>query len=647
MSMMKQSDKISLKNPFAMILTVVIIITLMLSLTAQSVHAGMMRSVQIKQVTGTVHIQKAGSIKSFRAYEGATLHQGDHIRTEAYSSVTFEVVDRGDRLTVDENSELYISDLRNESGNTHTSFYIWSGSMWAQVATLVQSEDIFEIETPAAFMGVRGTTLLVGVDPVTGESKFYIASGQGKVSKKGEEEQGKGTTLYPNEQITLDEDTDSEDFDAYKNTSDLDDLVSNTSHAIIEAIIANKAKIDQENEEYMAKLQADLGGASVSDQETIDRINQNLDNLVGNIVKKAIDQNKVDEAQIKVFIAKINEQLDKKLDLSKVKDQEFSAAEKAKQAQIKLLEEERKKKQDAEKLKQEELKNQNAELQKKLKEQLEKQKQEKQKAEEAAKKKAEEEFAKKLTDDAAKAAFEAKQKALADQKAKQNAAAESARILAAAKNQGNPTPAPATPAPIPTTPTPDPTPDPTPPVLTLVSPSEEVLSNALTLDIVVQAELDAQITVSDASYNILATSVGLGIGTDVTLKIIDLVEGEHILTVKSVDSAGNTTTIDVPSITVDITPPVIDWIEVPGENPTTRIAEIVVETEIGADIFILLDNVAIAKGIGAGDVPVKIELPELSVGEYWFTIKVIDKAGNETIQVADYRMIVYASEDWG
>ncbi len=398
------------------------ILGLLSSLMSQPVQAEIVRSAQIEKVIGVVHIQKAGGVKQIRAYEGMILYQGDHIQTEANSSMVFQVPGRGDTITVEENSRLYISALRNDSGKMKTSFFIWSGSIWVQVSPLTNSKDEFEIETPAAFMSVRGTTLLVGVDPATGESKFFIASGQGKVNKKGEE-QGSGTTLYPNEQINLDKDTDSGDYDDYKNIADLDNLIANTSNAIIEAIIASKAAIDKENEQYIASLREQQGGTN---QEAIDRINQNLDNLVGNIVNNAIKQNKVDEAAIKALIERNNEQLDKKIDLDNVKAQELSAQEKAKQAQINLLNEERKKKQEAEKLKQDELKKQNEELQKKLKEQLEKQKEAKEKAAEAAKQKAAEEYAKKLANDAARLAFEAKQRALAAEKAKQDAAAKGA-----------------------------------------------------------------------------------------------------------------------------------------------------------------------------------------------------------------------------
>ncbi|MEX1028611.1 MAG: FecR domain-containing protein [Paenibacillaceae bacterium] len=404
-------------------LSILLCTTLIFSLVFSAVTPALAKSAReavVDSVVGEVEVTKAGGSKSYQAFVGMTLNQGDHIETGTSSKVVLRIVDHEDEITIDEKSSMYISELSENTKGKKSKMKMWAGSLWGKVKTLTGTDDEFEVETPTAVMGVRGTNLLIGVDPETGESKFYIASGEGNVSKKGEEDQGNGTTLNANEQIKLDDDTQSDDYDDYKNVADLDDLITNTSNAIIEAIVASKAAIDKENEDYIEKLRNDTN--STQDQEAIDRINQNLNNLVGNIVKNAIGQNKVDETEIKAFIDKINEQLDKKLDLDNVKAQELSAQEKAKQEQIKLLEEERKKKQDAEKLKQEELKKQNEELQKKLKDQLEKQKAEKEKAEEAAKKKAQEDYAKKLSDDAARLAFEAKQKALADEKAKQDAA---------------------------------------------------------------------------------------------------------------------------------------------------------------------------------------------------------------------------------
>lgn len=274
----------------------------------------------------------------------------------------------------------------------------------------------------AAAMNVtHATTLLVGVDPQTGESRFFISSGAIEVGRNSETP-GPAITLDPGGQV----DTSPAGAQSSISARDADALISNTSNAIIEAILASKAAIDQENQDYIARLPSS-GPDQAANQDAIDRINQNLNNLVGNIIKNAISQNKVNQSEIEGLINKINEQLDKKLDLGNVKTAQLSDQEKARQAQIKLLEAERKKKQEAQKSQQEQLKKQNEDRQAKLKEQLANQKAEKEQAAEAAKKKAAEEYAKKLSNDAAKAAFEAKQKALAEAKAKQTALADKAR----------------------------------------------------------------------------------------------------------------------------------------------------------------------------------------------------------------------------
>lgn len=261
----------------------------------------------------------------------------------------------------------------------------------------------------AAVMNVaQGTILFVGVDPATGEARFYLAPGQMQYQSGPDQP---SITLYPNQSVSIDNQLDDVQSPTVSDgVVDIDALISNTSNAIIEAIVSSKAAIDQENAAYVAKLQN--ASEREPNQEAINRINNNLDNLVGNIVKNAISQGKFDEQQIQVVIDRINQQLDKKLDLDNVKPAQLSEQETAKQAQRQRLEAERNKRLELEKRRQQELKEQNEALQKKLKEQLERQKAEKEKAAEAAKKKVAEEHAKKLADQAAKDAFEAKQKAL-------------------------------------------------------------------------------------------------------------------------------------------------------------------------------------------------------------------------------------------
>ncbi|MDR7856684.1 stalk domain-containing protein [Tissierella sp.] len=377
-----------------------------------------LREARVEDVVGIVELSRAGGVKKIRVFKGMALYHGDHITTEANSSLVFKVLDSEDEVTIGEKAQLYISDLRNISGIKKTRVFIWSGSVWIQASSLASSEDEFKIETPEGFMDIQGTTLLVGVDPETGESKFFIASGVGYVSKKDTDDSS-GTTLFPSQQISIEGDMD-EDFEDYRNIADLDSLIGNTSNAIIEAILKSKQAMDKENEEYLQNLMSQQQQDQNLNQAEIERINNNLENLIGNIVKSAIGQNKVSQDIIKKIIDEVNEQLIKKIDLNQVKPLQLSEQEKQKQAQIKLLEERRKQMMEQEKLKQEELKKQNEQLSNKLKEQLEKQKAAKQLAEEAAKKKAAEEYAKKLADNAARAAFEAKRKALEEERMRQN-----------------------------------------------------------------------------------------------------------------------------------------------------------------------------------------------------------------------------------
>lgn len=431
---------------FFILISFVLLYSFLSEFSPNIVGAQSVRTAKVEEIVGTVLIQKNGGAKSIRAYSGMILQQGDRISTNAFSSVKIVIQDTKDEITVDEKADLFIAAMNDEFGLKNTKFTIWSGSVWANVTTLVNSKDKFDLETPTSTMNVRGTHLLVGVDPRTGESIFYIASGVGQVRKNGQGAES-GTIIYPNQQVTVDQETD--DYNGNKNIADLENLISNTSNAIIEAIIASKAAIDQENDEYIGKLREEAQG---SNQESIDRVDQNLQNLVGNLIKEAIKQNIVDELAIKKFIEGINAQLDKKLNLDNVKAPELSSEEKAKQEQLRLLEEERKKKQEQEKNRQEDLKKQNADLLNKMLDQLNKQKEQNEKALEEAKKKAEEQFKSKLDADS-KNRLEEKQRALELEKQKQEAQAAEAKGKAEspAPNQTVPTPTKPTEEPAPST----------------------------------------------------------------------------------------------------------------------------------------------------------------------------------------------------
>ncbi|WMT40932.1 stalk domain-containing protein [Paenibacillus sp. D2_2] len=135
------------------------------------------RAAVIEQIKGKVWITQAGGAMTLRAYNGMNLHQGDHIRTEKKTSAILKTVDRKDEITISENSELYISDLSNASQIKHTSFMLWSGLASANVSSLVNAKDSFNILTPTALTDVRGTNFVVVINPVTGIPTLSVNSG--------------------------------------------------------------------------------------------------------------------------------------------------------------------------------------------------------------------------------------------------------------------------------------------------------------------------------------------------------------------------------------------------------------------------------------------------------------------------------------
>ncbi|MOA19737.1 hypothetical protein D3C78_1401410 [compost metagenome] len=99
--------------------------------------------------------------------------------------------------------------------------------------------------------------------------------------------------------------------------------------------------------------------------------------------------------------------------------------------------------------------------------------------------------------------------------------------------------------------------------------------------------------------------------------------------------------LNLPLIHVDKTAPLLYQVNVPGEMTTELNAEVWVEAEPGATVQILNGDEILAEGTALGeDQGIMLTLPKLPAAIYTITIKVIDAAGNETIQ-SDHMMNVY------
>ncbi len=391
---------------------------------ASAAQAKSSRAAEVVDVIGEVTVTKAGGARGYRAFTGMTLNQGDLIETGEGASLVLKTQDQEDEITIDSNTSLYLSELSDDDGKKKTKAKLWTGSIWNKVKTLVGVNDTYEVETPTAVMGVRGTNFIISIDPVTGS--LMMAVGSGRVEASSQQSSSRAM-VYPSQQLSqyLGE-GELEDLEQGVSIFDLESMLANVGPSVIEAIIKNKQAIDEENAAFIASMRNQLGASggpssnlpSLSEAE-LDRMQQNLDNIVANIVKKAIEQNIVDQTQIEQLIEQANAGLVKKIDLSNVAPLQLTEQEKRKQEQMRQLEQQRKQRMEQEKQKQEELKRQNEQLLQKLEEQKRKQEEAKQRAQEEAKRKAEEALRQQLSE-SQRQALEDRLKAKDEEQRRQN-----------------------------------------------------------------------------------------------------------------------------------------------------------------------------------------------------------------------------------
>lgn len=328
-----------------------LVIFLMFSLLSTvSIHTATAKSARIalvEKVNGNVTVKKAGGSKAFKAYAAMTLNQGDHLTTDEGSSVILKIVDHDDEVTIGANSSVYLSKLSGDKNSKKTGMKMWAGSMWVKAKSLVNSEDEFEVETPTATMGVRGTQFFTGVDVLTGDTKVVVMAGvvtADITDIPGGDQDTETITLLPSQEANISVDEDSSEITTEVSILDVAEFVKTANPEVIEAIVRNKQASDKENEEFIAKKTKELEEETnddedgttldVSSLEALERVSKNLENLVGNIVNRAVETNRVDEKKIAQVIEKINKVLDRKLDLAKVEELELSEDEKKKQEEV-------------------------------------------------------------------------------------------------------------------------------------------------------------------------------------------------------------------------------------------------------------------------------------------------------------------------
>ncbi|WP_372663854.1 cadherin-like beta sandwich domain-containing protein [Cohnella sp.] len=401
---------------------------------AEKSSAASSRVAVIKGMKGTVKVKKSGGSKEFTAFAKMSLNEGDVLKTGAGSSAVLQFANgtsEDDKMTVAANTTLTFSKLSNSKG-TSTKVSMFNGSAWVDVKSITSKNDEFSLETPTAIMGVRGTHLLVSVDPATGATHLTVAAGVVSAASTGSGS-SKSMEVYPtqNALFTEDEQGGTEITIA---PVDLQLLMEQNDASIVQAILENSAAIIAENEQFVARYENEgIPGSLGSSQEDLARFKSNTENLLGAIADQALKSGLLTQERLDQIINEVQSQSGITVDLNKKALQLTEEEQKLKEQQ-RLKDEEAKKQAAEKKQKEEEERKKNVELLKKLEDERKKQEEANKIAEKAKNQKALEEYQKKLAD--------AEKKRFDDEKNKREQEANKANEAASASPSPSPSPVP-------------------------------------------------------------------------------------------------------------------------------------------------------------------------------------------------------------
>jgi len=141
---------------------------------------------RIEDIKGKAEIKRAGSPRFVSAVKNMTVEPGDEIRTAAGSKVVV-TLEKTAVNGIGENTQWTLGTLEvnPENSATQVEINVPQGKLWSEVGKLKTKDSSFQVTTPTAVTGVRGTVFLVEVQKETAETNVAVVSGQVAVGSKG------------------------------------------------------------------------------------------------------------------------------------------------------------------------------------------------------------------------------------------------------------------------------------------------------------------------------------------------------------------------------------------------------------------------------------------------------------------------------
>lgn len=150
-----------------------------------SESASVMNAVIIS-FAGTVRVHKASADDWSAVANGDVITEGDKLQTGEDGQAEIKL-GNGNTLFIESSTELIFTSLRYDpaSGNYHNQLEVTEGEVLA-VVEKIRGESTFEVRTPTAVSGVRGTIMRVVVEPpqpgmLMAQTQVFFEGGRGDV----------------------------------------------------------------------------------------------------------------------------------------------------------------------------------------------------------------------------------------------------------------------------------------------------------------------------------------------------------------------------------------------------------------------------------------------------------------------------------
>ncbi len=171
-----------------------VVLIFVATVTLQSVLI-LQRVAAVCDVEGQVVVKARGQ-DNFEPIAGKDrIYAGDTVRTSADGRLALEWLD-GTRVVVGPDTLLTVLKCQiNKANDTETSiFKLDAGSIWIRIIKVLSQRSKFEITTPTATAGVRGTIFAVHV-ALDGETKVSVIEGQVAVTGGNQSQQVNPNTV--------------------------------------------------------------------------------------------------------------------------------------------------------------------------------------------------------------------------------------------------------------------------------------------------------------------------------------------------------------------------------------------------------------------------------------------------------------------